>query len=56
MFMEPENAPVKRATDAIQVERVNGLRLRNVSVRWAGDPTEPKWASAAVFRSVRDVE
>ena len=56
MFMDPEDAVDKRAGDAIRIERVDGCKLRNVSVKWAEDRTEPKWASAAVFRRVRGLE
>lgn len=55
MIMEPEDAKDKRATDAIRIERVSGLDLRNASVTWSGD-AEPKWASAAVFLNVKDLE
>jgi hypothetical protein len=56
MYMEPEDALDKRATDAIRIENVNGLKLRDVTVRWATEKPEPKWASAAVFRNVKDLE
>lgn len=56
MFMLEENYQDKRASDAIRVEGVDGLRLRNVSVKWAEDKTEPKWAGAAVFRDVTGLE
>lgn len=56
MFMLEENYKDKRARDAIRVEGVDGLRLRNVSVKWAEDKTEPKWAGAAVFRDVTGLE
>jgi polygalacturonase len=56
MFMREEDSKDKRATDAIKVEGVNGLKLRNISVKWAEDKTEPKWASAASFRDVNGLE
>jgi polygalacturonase len=56
MFMQEEDYRDKRATDAIQAQRVDGLKLRNVSVKWAEDRTEPKWASAASFRDVSLLE
>ena len=56
MYMEPEDAVDKRATDAIRIENVNGLKLRDVTVRWATEKPEPKWASAAVFRNVTGLE
>jgi len=56
MFMQQEDYKDKRATDAIRAQGVDGLTLRNVSVKWAEDTTEPKWASAASFRDVSDLE
>jgi hypothetical protein len=55
LFMEPEDAKDKRATDAIRIERVQDLELRNLSIKWGND-AEPKWASAAVFRGVKDLK
>lgn len=56
MFMEEENTPDKRATDAIRVDGVNGLKMRNVSVQWAEDRTEEKWRSAMVLKEVTGLE
>lgn len=56
LFMEPENAVDKRATDAIRVENVSGVKMRDVTVKWSTDNVEPKWASAAVFKNVSDLE
>ena len=56
MFMQEEDYKDKRATDAIKIQGVDGLKLRNVSVKWAEDKTEPKWASAASFRDVSGLE
>ena len=56
MFMQEEDYKDKRATDAMQAQGVDGLTLRNVSVKWAEDRTEPKWASAASFRDVSHLE
>ena len=50
----PENAVDKRATDAMRVEHVRGLRVRDLSVRWADEQPEPKWASAIVLRRASD--
>jgi polygalacturonase len=55
-LMEPENTPDKRASDAIRVEHVNGLTLRNVAVRWNEETPEPKWRSALVLKDVRRLE
>lgn len=56
ILMQQENYKDKRATDGIQVQNVNDLQLRNISVQWAEDQTEPKWASAAVFKDVSRLE
>jgi hypothetical protein len=56
MFMQEEDYVDKRATDAIRAQGVDGLKLRNVSVKWAEDKTEPKWASAASFRDASGLE
>lgn len=55
MAMLAEDAVDKRATHALRVEHVRGLRLRDVRIRWAEDVTEPRWASALVLRHVTDV-
>ena len=52
VFMEEENAVDKRATHAITIDGVNGLTLRNVSVKWSEDQTEPLWESALCLRNV----
>jgi hypothetical protein len=54
LFMEAENARDKRATDAIRIENVKGLQLRDVSVEWNEKETEPSWQSALVLKNVRD--
>jgi hypothetical protein len=54
LFMEVENAKDKRATDAIRIENVNGLQLRDVSVGWNEKETEPAWQSALVLMNVQD--
>jgi polygalacturonase len=50
--MLPEDAVDKRATDAVQLAHLRGLRIRDLAVRWAGDAPEPKWQSALVLREV----
>jgi hypothetical protein len=50
--MLAENKPDKRTTDAMTIERVNGLTLRGIEVEWAADETEPKWGSALVLRDI----
>jgi polygalacturonase len=56
MFMEPENTPDKRATDAIRVDGVRNLKLRNVSISWSEDKPEPKWRSAMRLKDVAGLE
>jgi hypothetical protein len=52
LAMLPENAADKRATHALQLTHVRGLRIRDLSVRWAEQAPEPKWQSALVLRDV----
>jgi hypothetical protein len=54
LFMEVEDAKDKRATDAIRIENVMGLQLRDVSVAWNEKETEPAWKSALVLNNVQD--
>ena len=54
LFMEVENARDKRATDAIRIENVKGLQLRDVSVEWNEKETEPAWQSALVLKNVQN--
>jgi hypothetical protein len=54
MFMEPENAPDKRATDALHAENVTGLHLDDVDVSWDIEHTEPLWKSALSLKHVTD--
>jgi polygalacturonase len=56
MYMEPEDVPDKRATDAIQVRGVSGLKLRNVSVKWNEARPEEKWRSALTLKDVSGLE
>jgi polygalacturonase len=56
MFMEPENTPDKRATDAIRVDGVRNLKLRNISVEWSEDKPEPKWRSALYLKNVTGLD
>jgi hypothetical protein len=52
--MDVENAKDKRATDAIRLENVNGLQLRDVSVEWNENDAEPAWQSALVLKNIQD--
>ncbi len=54
VHMLPENAPDKRASHAVTVEHVRGLRIRDLAVRWSDAPVEPKWQSALVLRRAAD--
>ncbi len=53
LHMLPEDAKDKRASHALQIDGVKGLRIRDVSVDWAAD-TEPTWGSALALRRVSD--
>jgi hypothetical protein len=53
MFMMTEDAKDKRATNALYVQGVQGLNVRDLSVNWA-EETEPKWQSALVLKNVSD--
>jgi hypothetical protein len=50
--MLPENRPDKRATDAIAIERVDGLTLREIAVEWDEEQPEPAWGSALTLRDI----
>ena len=54
LFMDVEDAKDKRATDGMRIENVNGLQMRDVSIKWKDEPTEPAWQSALVLKNVRD--
>jgi len=56
LFMNPENVRDKRATDAMRIAGIQGLRIRDCSVDWAENETEAKWQSALVLRNVSDFE
>ena len=56
LFMGPEATPDKRATHGVLVEGVDGLRIRDLELRWSEDPIEPRWQSALVVRKSTDVE
>jgi hypothetical protein len=56
MTMLPENAPDKRASDALHLEHVRGAQIRNLSVRWSEEPVEAKWQSALRLRHVSEFD
>jgi hypothetical protein len=54
--MLPENVPDTRASDALRISDVRGLRLRDVSVRWTEDQAQPSWRSAVVLQRVSEFD
>lgn len=54
MYMEPENAKDKRASHALRVEGVDGLKIHNLSIKWKDDEPEEKWQSALVLKDVSE--
>lgn len=54
MYMEAENANDKRASHALKIERVTGLKIRDLAVRWADEKTEDRWQSALHLKNVSD--
>ncbi|MGC1240690.1 MAG: glycosyl hydrolase family 28 protein [Chryseosolibacter sp.] len=54
LYMTPENAQDKRASHALQIERVSGLKIRDLSVEWSEDKPEEGWQSALVLEHVSD--
>jgi hypothetical protein len=53
IFMLPEDLKDKRSSHALYVREVEGLRIRDLSVKWS-DEVEPKWQSALVLKDVAD--
>ncbi len=56
LFMLPEDANDKRATDAMVIENVNGLKIQDLTIKWADNETEARWKSALVMKNVTDFE
>jgi polygalacturonase len=56
LFMEPEATPDKRASNAIAVDGVTGLKLNNVAIRWDDAAPEDQWQSALVLKHVDGFE
>lgn len=54
MYMTPENAKDKRASHALMIEGVKGLKIRDVSVQWSDQEPEEKWRSAVVLNNVSE--
>lgn len=53
--MLAENLPDKRATDALVLQAIDGLTLRDVVVDWDREKPEPKWGSALVLRNISNL-
>jgi len=56
MLMKDEDAPDKRATDALRIEAVTGLKIRDLTVNWTEEMPEKKWQSALVLKDVSEFE
>lgn len=56
IFMKPEDAMDKRASHALVIENVKGLKLQDLSIHWEEDQTEANWQSALVLKNVSDFE
>lgn len=54
LFMEPEDAVDKRASDALQFEWAKGLWLHDVDVSWSESHSEKNWRSALALKKVSD--
>ncbi len=52
LFMEPENQPDKRATDAFFAHDVNDLTLSNIKVKWNTEKVESLWRHAFSFENI----
>ncbi|MEP7278486.1 MAG: glycosyl hydrolase family 28 protein [Bacteroidota bacterium] len=53
IFMLPEDSKDKRSSHALYIQGVEGLKVRDLSVKWANE-AEPKWQSALVLKNVTD--
>lgn len=53
-YMDIEDYQDKRATHSLEFEYVDGLKIRDYSVEWREDQTEPRWQSALVLKDVKD--
>jgi hypothetical protein len=56
LLMQNEDARDKRATDAIRIEAVTGLKIRDLSVDWTEELPEKKWQSALALKDVTEFE
>ena len=56
LFMEHEDAVDKRARNGFLFHGVDGLAMRDCSVRWDIDNPQDEWESAYLFRNVNGLE
>jgi hypothetical protein len=56
MYMNAEDARDKRATDALRIEAVSGLKIRDLTVNWTEIEPEKKWRSALVLKNISEFE
>jgi len=56
VLMNPEDAKDKRTTDALRIESVRGLSIRDLEVRWSEEQIEENWRSALVLKNVSDFD
>ena len=54
MYMTPEDAKDKRSSHALKIENVNGLKIRDLSVKWDEEKPEERWGSALALINVTD--
>ena len=54
MTMHPEDYKDKRSTHAFVIDRVQELRIRDLTIRWSEEEAEKKWQSALVLSRVSD--
>jgi hypothetical protein len=56
MFMEPEDAIDKRSSHALLFENINGLLIKDMTIKWNEKDVEKNWQSALVLKNVSDFE
>lgn len=56
MFMLPEDAKDKRASNALEIKNVVDLTIRDLKIKWDEVNSEEKWRSALVIENVNDLE
>lgn len=55
IFMNPENKKDKRATHALRIENVHGLKIRDLTIHWS-EEAEDQWKSAISLKKVTDFD